>query len=294
MKWENIRNVLAAVGAFVLIMLTLALLITAISGKDRFALHDKVAVMEIQGIILDPADITQEIRDLSERDDVKAVVVRIDSPGGAVGPSQEIYSEILRLKQKKTVVASMGSIAASGGFYAAVAASKIVANPGTITGSIGVIIEFMNAEELLNKIGLKGYVIKSGRYKDAGSPLRKMEKDEKDLLQGVIDDVNGQFIRAVAAGRNMKEEDVAKIADGRIFSGAQAMERGLVDRLGDLTDAINLSAELAGIKGKPYVIYPDRKALGLWRTLFGESINKNITELFSGLRIMYLTPKPDR
>lgn len=294
MKWENIRNVLAAVGAFVLIMLTLALLITAVSGKDRFALHDKVAVMEIQGVILDPADITQEIRDLSERDDVKAVVVRIDSPGGAVGPSQEIYSEIVRLKQKKTVVASMGAIAASGGYYAAVAANRIVANPGTITGSIGVIIEFMNAEELLNKIGLKGYVVKSGRYKDVGSPLRKMEKDEKDLLQGVIDDVNGQFIRAVATGRNMKEEDVAKIADGRIFSGAQARERGLVDRLGDLTDAINLSAELAGIKGKPYVIYPQKKALGLWKTLFGESINKNITELFSGLRIMYLTPKPDR
>lgn len=294
MRWDNIRNVLAAVGAFVLVMLALALVIAVLSGKDGFALGDKVAVIEIQGVIVDPADITQELRDLSERDDVKAVVVRIDSPGGAVGPSQEIYSGILRLKEKKTVVASMGAIAASGGFYAAVAANKIVANPGTITGSIGVIVEFVNAEELLNKIGLKGYVVKSGRYKDVGSPLRKMEKDETDLLQGVIDDVNRQFIRAVATGRDMKEEDVAGMADGRIFSGAQALDRGLVDRLGDLTDAINLSAELAGIKGKPHVIYPEKKALGLWKTLFGDSLNKNITELFSGLRIMYLTPRPDR
>lgn len=294
MRWDNIRNVLAAVGAFVLVMLALALVITVLSGKDGFALHDKVAVIEIQGVIVDPADITQELRELADRDDVKAVVVRIDSPGGAVGPSQEMYSGISRLKEKKPVVASMGSIAASGGFYAAVAANKIVANPGTITGSIGVIIEFMNAEELLNKIGLKGYVVKSGRYKDVGSPLRKMEKDETELLQSVIDDVNRQFIRAVATGRNMKEEDVARIADGRIFSGAQALDRGLVDRLGDLTDAINLSAELAGIKGKPHVIYPEKKASGLWKVLFGESLNKNITELFSGLRIMYLTPKPDR
>ncbi len=293
MKGETLKNLLAAVGALFVILIALSLVVSYFSGGS-LSRADKVAVVELEGIITDPSEISRQFKDLAERDDVKAVVLRIDSPGGAVGPSQEIYGEIKRLKEKKTVVASMGTIAASGGYYAAVAAQKIVANPGTITGSIGVIVEFMNAEELLAKIGLKGYVVKSGKYKDVGSPLRKMEKEEEKLLQDVIDDVNGQFIRAVAEGRNMKVEDVALIADGRIFSGKQAKERGLIDSLGGLTDAIELSAKLAGIEGKPNVIYPERRGLSLWKAVFGEGAAKNFTELFSGLRIMYLTPNPER
>lgn len=292
MRGETIKNLLAAIGAVFLILFGLSALIIYLTGAGGFG-KDKVAVVKLEGIITDPIDFNTQLRDLGERDDIKAVVVRIDSPGGAVGPSQEINNEIKRLRKTKKVVASMGTLAASGGFYAAVAAEKIVANPGTITGSIGVIVEFMNAEELLAKIGLKGYVVKSGQFKDTGSPLRKMTAEETKLLQDVINDVNSQFIRAVADGRHMKVEDVALIADGRIFSGAQAKEKGLVDRLGDLTDAVNLSAELAGIKGKPYVIYPERKGISVWKAVFGETM-ANFTGLFSGLRIMYLTPNPAR
>ncbi len=293
MKAETLKSLLAAVGAVFIILIALSLAVSYFSG-GTLSRADKVAVVELEGIITDPSEISRQFKYLEEREDVKAVVLRIDSPGGAVGPSQEIHGEIKRLKEKKTVVASMGTIAASGGYYAAVAAQKIVANPGTITGSIGVIVEFINAEELLSKIGLKGYVVKSGKFKDVGSPLRKMDKEEEKLLQEVIDDVNSQFIKAVAEGRGMKTEEVSKIADGRIFTGAQARDRGLVDSLGGLTDAINLSAELAGIEGKPYVIYPERKGISLWKTVFGESAARNFTELFSGLRIMYLMPNPER
>lgn len=291
MKGETLKNLLAAVGAVFLALLVLSLFVAYLAGKGPIGREDKVAVVNLEGLIADPADFTAELREYEERDDVKAVVVRINSPGGAVGPSQEIYSAIKRLKKKKKVVASMGAVAASGGFYAAMAADRVVANPGTITGSIGVIVEFMNAEGLLSKIGLQGYVVKSGKYKDTGSPLRKMTPEERALLQDVIDDVNGQFIGAVAEGRGLKEEAVRKIADGRIFSGAQAVKEGLVDSLGDLADAIDIGAVLAGIEGKPYVIYPEKKVLGLWNAIFGESVT-NLAGAFSGFRFMYMTPNP--
>ncbi|MBI5643942.1 MAG: signal peptide peptidase SppA [Deltaproteobacteria bacterium] len=293
MKWETLKTLFAAIGALFLVITALSVVIAIFTGGS-FSSRDKVAVIELEGIITDPAEAIQQFQELEDRDDVKAVVLRIDSPGGAVGPSQEIHSEIIKFRKKKKVVASLGTIAASGGYYAAAATDKIVANPGTITGSIGVIVEFFNAEELLSKLGLKGYVVKSGKYKDVGSPLRKMEAEERALLQSVIDDVNGQFIKAVADGRNMKVEDVAKIADGRIFSGAQARERGLVDELGGLRDAIDISAELAGITGKPEVVYLESKKMSLWNTVFGESAARSFTELFSGMRIMYMTPNPER
>lgn len=293
MKGETFKNLLAAIGAVVLAFFLIGLIAASIFGEDLTG-EDKIAVVKIEGIITDPTEITKELKELEERDDVKAVVIRIDSPGGAVGPSQEIHDGILKLRKEKKVVASMGTIAASGGYYAAVAADKIVANPGTITGSIGVIIEFFNAEDLLTKIGVKGYVVKSGRFKDTGSPLRKMEKEETALLQAVIDDVNGQFVTAVAEGRGLKKEEVAKIADGRIFTGSQAFEKGLIDKLGTMRDAIDLSAELAGIEGEPYVIYPEEKVFNFWSAVFGESVNRNLTDLFTGLKIMYLAQTPGR
>jgi len=288
MRGETLKNLLAAIGAVFVALIVLSLLIAYFSGKSSIVGSDKVAVVNLEGVIADPSDFIAELRDYGDRDDIKAVVVRINSPGGGVGPSQEIYSTIKKLRKKKTVVASMGAIAASGGFYAAMAADKVVANPGTITGSIGVIVEFMNAEELLSKIGVQGFVVKSGKFKDTGSPLRKMTPEERALIQDVINDVNGQFISAVAEGRGLKEEDVSKIADGRIFSGAQALKHGLVDSLGDLADAIDLSASLAGIKGRPQVIYPEKKVFGLWDAVFGESV-KNLAGAFSGFRIMYMT-----
>ena len=235
--------------------------------------------------IIDPTDVCRELDGYGET-----------RPSGGChkdklwggGTRLRIYGCVMR-SRRKAVVASMGSIAASGGYYAASAANKIVANPGTITGSIGVIVEFVNASELLSKIGLKGYVVKSGRFKDVGSPFRKMEAEETEYLQAVIDGINSQFIKAVAEGRGLKEEDVRAIADGRIFTGEQAKSLGLVDQTGGLSDAIDLGAKLSGIEGRPNVIYP-AKRFGILKALFAESGAAVLTELLSGLRIMYLTP----
>jgi protease-4 len=206
-------------------------------------------------------NIVDEINSYADDSSVKAILIRIDSPGGGVVASQEIFNAVLnaRNRGKKKVVISMGSVAASGGYYIAAAGDRIVANPGTLTGSIGVKMEFANLEKLLEKIGVRGMVIKAGEYKDMGSPFREMTDHEKMLLQWVIDDVHSQFIEAVAKGRNLPEADVKAIADGRIFTGRQALQLKLVDQLGDLEDSILVAAELAGIKGKPKVVKKEKK-----------------------------------
>jgi protease-4 len=222
---------------------------------------DRIALIRVEGIILDSQETIGELRRFSENPAVKAIVLRIDSPGGGVVPSQEIHDEIkrVRMKNNKAVIASMGSVAASGGYYIAVATDRIVANPGTLTGSIGVIMETANIEGLLQKIGVEGVVIKSGKYKDVGSPLRKMSDEERGLLQSVMDDVHKQFIEAVAEGRAIEMTDAQALADGRIFTGRQAKDAKLVDELGDLEDAIQLAADVAGIEGPPKVVEPRRR-----------------------------------
>ena len=229
-----------------------------------FALGDKVGVVEINSIISNSREVIKGIRSFVEDAGVKAIVLRVDSPGGGVGASQEIYREVVKAREVKTVVASFGGVAASGGYYVACGADKIMANPGTITGSIGVVMQFANLEELFKKIGYKGYVIKSGTHKDVGSPFREMTPEEKELLQEVIDTVHQQFIRAVAEGRKLPMEKVAAIADGRIFSGEQALALGLVDELGNLEDTIDMAAQMAGVKGKPTVVYPRKRKPSLF------------------------------
>lgn len=288
MKLPAFKNLFAAIGAFFVAIIILSTLISVVTGGFRFG--KSVGVIKVEGVITDSTEIIGLIREYAERDDIKAVVVRIDSPGGAVGPSQEIYAELKKLKAEKKVVASMGAVAASGGYYIASAADKVVANPGTITGSIGVIIQFMNVEELLKKVGLKGRVVKSGKFKDSGSPIREMSEEERLLLQSVIDDVHGQFIEAVSTGRGIKMEDVAKLADGRIFTGSQALKLGLVDKLGTMEDAIDLGAELAGISGKPKVVYPPEEFRGIWKGLLGEDVTKTLGEFLPGTRLMYMMP----
>jgi len=211
---------------------------------------------------------------LKKDENIKAIVLRINSPGGGVGPAQEIYSELLKLRTTKKIIASMESVAASGGFYIACAAHKIVANPGTITGSIGVIIEFANIEELLGKVGLKSVVIKSGKYKDILSPTRTMTPEDRALIQGVIDSVHNQFIEAVAKGRNLPKEKVIKIADGRIFSGEQAQQLGLVDQLGNFQDAIDAAAKMCGIVGEPRIQYPEKRRPSIWEFFIEESVSR--------------------
>ncbi len=226
-----------------------------------FSTDDRVALIRVEGVILDSQTTIGELKRFSENPSVKAIVIRIDSPGGGVVPSQEIYDAVKRVRNKhnKAVIASMGSVAASGGYYIAAATDRIVANPGTLTGSIGVIMETANVEGLLQKIGVEGVVIKSGKYKDVGSPLRKMSADERGLLQAVMDDVHKQFIEAVAEGRSLELRTAQALADGRIFTGRQAKEAKLVDELGDLEDAIQLAAEVVGIEGEPKVIEPRRR-----------------------------------
>jgi protease-4 len=241
--------------------LILVLLVNAFFPDLDLSTEDRIALIRVEGVILDSQTTVGELKRFSENPSVKAIVLRIDSPGGGVVPSQEIHDAVKRVRTKnnKAVIASMGSVAASGGYYIAAATDRIVANPGTLTGSIGVIMETANVEGLLQKIGVEGVVIKSGKYKDVGSPLRKMSEEERDLLQAVMDDVHKQFIEAVAEGRAIELTDAQALADGRIFTGRQAKEAKLVDELGDLEDAIQLAADVAGLEGEPKIVEPRRR-----------------------------------
>jgi len=240
-----------------------------IGRPGRFAFGEKIAIVEIKGVITQSSGIIEEINEYQEDEGVKAIILRIDSPGGGVGPAQEIHREILKVKSKKKVITSMGSVAASGGYYIACASDLIIANPGTITGSIGVLMEFANIEELFKKIGIKGVVLKSGEHKDIGSPFREMTQEERKIVQGVIDNVHQQFIQAVAEGRKMDRAKVMQVADGRILTGEQAKQIGLVDQIGNLQDAIDIVAKMVGIEGKPNILYPKRR-FSLWELLVRE------------------------
>lgn len=238
----------------------------------------KVALITVDGVILDSKGIIEQLEKYRTNPSVKAIVLRINSPGGGVAPSQEIHEEILKTREndKKPIVASMGSVAASGGYYIASATDLIVANPGSITGSIGVILQVPNVSGLMQKIGVKSVVVKSGLHKDLASPTREMTDAERRILQGMLDDVHGQFIDAVATGRRIDRKKVETMADGRIFSGREAQSLGLVDQLGNLQDAIERAATLAGIRGKPTVIQERKRGLFLVDLLRGSLSLLNI------------------
>ncbi len=226
---------------------------------------EKIAIVEIAGFIGDSRDIVRQIRIFREDNSVQGIILRIDTPGGAVAPSQEIYDEVLRSRTKKPIYASMGSVAASGGYYIAAAAEKVYANPGSLTGSIGVIMAFTNFEGLMKKVGVRPEVIKAGKFKDTGSPARSMSKKEKKYLQAVVKDVHNQFIEAVTKGRNLSKQQAKELADGRIFTGRQALDLKMVDELGGLEDAISSMGARLGIDGRPHVIQEvERETLMEW------------------------------
>lgn len=259
-------------------------------GLEKPVIGDRIGVIEITGIIKSSDDILRQLSDFNNDKKVKAIILRIDSPGGAVGPSQEIYSEVMKVKKNKPVVASIATLGASGGYYIASAANKIVANPGTITGSIGVIIQFYNFQQLLTKFGIKGNTVKSGEFKDTGSPLRDMTKEERAYIQSVIDDVHNQFVEAVSVGRNLKKENIIPIADGRIITGKRAKELKLVDEMGNFNDAVNLAKRLASLEGEPKLVYAKKKKPSLLDLLTGLSDNESksrILMLLSELRIPF-------
>jgi protease-4 len=264
-------------GSFLLLVILVVSLVIAsgVLGEGKhFAGGSGVGLVEVKGLIIDSQEIVKQLNDVRKDDKVKSVVLRIDSPGGVVGPSQEIHAAVKRLAARKKVVVSMGSIAASGGYYIACGATEILANPGTITGSIGVLMKFSNLEGLLGKIGMKAFTLKTGKFKDVGSPARPMTDQEKAMLQGVIDTTHSQFVRAVAEGRKLPEAEVRSIADGRIFSGEQALALKLVDRLGTLQDAVEEAGKLAGIEGEPQVIRPPKKKKLLLDMLVEETASR--------------------
>ncbi len=269
-----------------LLLMLLLMSLAIVMFDTAIPLGGKVALIRVEGPILDADSVVEEIKEHSQNASVKAIVLRIDSPGGAVVPSQEIYEEVKNAAVKKKVIASMGSMAASGGYYIASPASKIVANPGTITGSIGVILEIPNVEGLMNKIGVTSQVIKSGKHKDIGSAFRGIKEEEKEILQGVMDNVHSQFIEAVSVGRKMDIENVRKISDGRIFTGEQAVEQGLVDELGTLEDAISLAAEMVGIKGKPVVLKKEDR-FSLFKMLENK-LPGTMMDLFPHVKLKYI------
>jgi protease-4 len=220
----------------------------------------EIALVRIQGMLMDSQNIVRQLSDYRHNPGVRGILLRIDSPGGAVAPAQEIYSEIMKLRaDHKTVYASMGTVAASGGYYIACAADYVLANPGTLTGSIAAVMAFSNIEELTNKIGVKPVIIKSGKYKDVGSPLRAMNPEERKLLQNVVDDVHQQFVQAVAKGRGLSVSEVKEIADGRIMTGQQALKLKLIDEIGGLEKTLELLAKKIGVEGRPKVIEEKEK-----------------------------------
>jgi protease-4 len=285
------RPFLRGCAVVAMVFVAFFVLIGIVSRIDEwsFTTGEKVAVLPVTGLIADSESTIEQLKKFAKDDSVKAIVLRINSPGGGVGPSQEIYEEVRKLSGKKVVVASMGALAASGGYYIACAAQKIYANPGTITGSIGVIMQFVNVKDLIEKIGLKGMVVKSGAFKDIGSPVRDMRPEERELLQSVIDNVHSQFVGAVAESRKMDREKVAMIADGRIFSGEQAKALGLVDALGNLEDAVAEAGKMAKIEGEPRVVTPPKKKLSILELLKEEAksiIGDKLTE--QRIRLEYL------
>lgn len=267
-----ILKALGIIAVFILLVFTGAFFFAYLSGGDSRALAlfagDGVGVLQIEGTIDDSREVLRELKRFKEAPWIKAIVVRIDTPGGAVAPTQEIFEEMQKVKKTKPLIASMGSMATSGGYYIATACDRIVANPGTLTGSIGVIMQLNNVEELMKKVGVKGLNIKSGANKDIGSPFAPLSPEGREILQGLVDNVHSQFVNAVARARNLNEDRVRKLADGRVYSGAQAKELGLVDEFGTLEDAIDLAGKRVGIGPNPAVYYSRAEQERWWEKIF--------------------------
>ena len=263
-------------GAFVLFVVTLfALVLFSLrenESRDFSFSNNKIAILDLNGIILESKSVVDQLQKFADNPSIKAIILRIDSPGGGVAASQEIHNEVLRLKKKKNkvFVSSMASVAASGAYYIACATDKIVANPGTITGSIGVIAEWYNYGELMRWAKLKNVVLKSGEFKDAPSPVRDLTDGEKKYLQNLIEDMYSQFLTAVAEGRKLDLETVRKFSDGRVYTGKDAKSKKLVDEIGGLQDAIEIASRLAKISGEPKLVTPPKERRTLLDLLMGD------------------------
>ncbi len=271
-KWFlAILLVLAVVGLGFTLLFYSAVKSVGVSSRETvtFGRGDKLAVIELKGVILSSDEVVRQLKKYRDDGSIKGILLRIDSPGGAVVPSQEMYEEVKKTRAEKPVVVSMGSLAASGGYYVACGASRLVANRGTLTGSIGVISEFLQLHDALGKLGIDIKTIKAGKLKDAGSSTTQMKPDAEKYFQGLMDDVHKQFIAVVEEARDLNHGDAVALADGRVFTGEQAVKLGLVDTLGTYEDAVKIAAELCGIEGEPSIV-KERERKSFFDRMFGE------------------------
>ncbi len=261
---------------FLIIVAFLGYLVAKFETKhSSFIRHSrKIGIIKIEGVIRRSDVLINQIKEFKKDRSIGGVILRINSPGGGVAASQEIYEEIGKLAKRKPVFTSMGSVCASGGYYIAVATKTIFANPGTVTGSIGVIVGFSNLKELFKKIGIKSVIIKSGKFKDIGYPTREMTPEDLRVLQSVVDSIYGQFVKAVSEGRHLPVKKVKSLADGRVFSGLQAKTLGLVDQIGNLEDAVASLSKSLGIRGEPEIVYAKSPRQRFWKKIFGSFLGK--------------------
>jgi protease-4 len=241
--------------------------------KDGFSgFGDKIGVVDLEGVILNPKDVVDQLRKFADDSSIKAIVIHVDSPGGGAAASEEIYREVLRIRddKKKTIVASIGTVGASGAYYVSSAANKIFADNASIVGSIGVIAEWYNYEELLKWAKLQAITLKAGEFKDTGSPTRPMTPEERAYMQSLIDNMHTQFIHSVAVGRKMKDDQVRALANGKVWTGQEAVPLKLVDQIGDFRMAIDDTAKSVGIKGEPTLVRPEKERKSLLDLMFGD------------------------
>ena len=263
-------------GAFFLFLMavfTLVYISMRSQRADGFGgFGDKIAVVDLEGVILQPKTVVEQLKRYGDDSSVKAIILHVNTPGGGVAASEEMYDAVKRIRdqKKKRIVASIETVGASGGYYVASATNKIFADRGSVVGSIGVIAQWVNYGDLMKWAKLKDVTLKAGELKDAGNPSREMTPEEKAYFQSIIDDMHGQFIRAVAEGRKMKEEDIKSIANGRVWTGEQAFDLKLVDQLGDFQACIEDTAKSVGIKGEPTLVRPEKERKTVLDLLFGE------------------------
>ncbi|MEO0271024.1 MAG: signal peptide peptidase SppA [candidate division WOR-3 bacterium] len=275
------KKILITGGIILGILLVYILSFLSIKTQKSTPIKGGVGIFEVKDVLVDSKTYRKNLDYLKKRKDVKALLIYINSPGGGVVASQEIYYSIRKFKEEKNVpvVAYISAVGASGGYYVAISADKIMAAPGAITGSIGVIAEFPSFYELLEKIGIKFRIFKKGKFKDVGSPFRDISEEEKKYLEDLLDDVYRQFFKEVSIRRNLDTLNLKEWAEGKIFTGRQAKKLGLIDTLGTYEDALLLAGKLAGIKEKPKEIRPPERRRGLLYMLFEELVNLNFLKL---------------
>jgi protease-4 len=260
---------------FVLAVFTLVYVALHAGGRQAgiHAFGDKIGVVDLEGVILDPNDVVDQLRRFGDDDSIKAVIIHVNSPGGGVAASEEIYREVKRVRDEKhkKIVASIETVGASGAYYVSSATNRIYADNGSVVGSIGVIAEWVNYGDLMRWAKLKPEVLKVGQFKDTGDPTRELTPAERQYMQGLIDNMYGQFVQAVADGRHAKVSDIKPIADGRVWTGQQAMDMHLIDQIGDFRSAVMDTAKSVNISGEPVLVHPERDRKSLLDLLFGDA-----------------------